>query len=152
MLMAHPTIKESKSIQWFLSNFTDASCTTINLSNFHFLFFNTSPAIQVHISKILGFQRISLSSKYLIYPLIENGLLNSSWGDILSIMNNNFANWSFRSLNVVGKLVLLKSILHAMTIYLFSSLAAPKLILKDVLNIQRNFLCEYLEKKWARVS
>ena len=41
-----------------------------------------------------------------------------------------------------------------MPLYLFSSLAAPKLILKKVQNIQRNFLWQGPEanKKWALVA
>ena len=57
-------------------------------------------------------------------------------------------------LNNPARLILLKSTLQAMPLYLFSALAAPKSILKKVRNIQRNFLWQgpKANKKWALVA
>jgi hypothetical protein len=55
---------------------------------------------------------------------------------------------------MAGRLVLIKSVLQAMPLYLFSILAAPKWVLKAIRNLQRNFLwgSTGLNRKWALVN
>lgn len=62
--------------------------------------------------------------------------------------------WTSRSLNLVGMLVLTKAILQSVPIFMFSSLLAPKGVMKLCRNIQRDFLWGKGEenKKWALVA
>ena len=59
-----------------------------------------------------------------------------------------------RTLNFVGRLVLVNTILQAMPIYLFSVMMAPKTIMRDLRNIQRNFFWSGTQDphKWALVK
>jgi hypothetical protein len=91
----------------------------LNITKSQIFFFHTPPAIQLHITRILGFQRSSLPSKYLGAPLVSNVLQSSSWEDLITRLNKRLDNWSFRVLNTPGCLVLLKSVLQAMPLYLF---------------------------------
>jgi hypothetical protein len=99
----------------------------VNLSKSQIFFFNTPIQIQRHIMQLLGFTRSILPSKYLGLPLIDNPLRNTSWEDLLSNFRKKLASWTFRSLNLPGRLILLKSVLQALPIYAFSALAAPNL-------------------------
>jgi hypothetical protein len=64
------------------------------------------------------------------------------------------ASWTFHFLNLLGHLILLKSILQALPIYAFSVLVAPSFILNTLRNIQRNFLWQVSKEggKLALVS
>eukprot|EP00253_Pinus_taeda_P012763 PITA_12763 len=55
---------------------------------------------------------------------------------------------------MASRLILIKTVLQAMPLYLFSVLAAPKWVLKSICNLQRNFLwgCSGLNRKWALVN
>jgi hypothetical protein len=78
LLMGTPTVKEENSILQILQTFSDASGLDCNKNKSLIFFFNTPPPVQRHISDLLGFKRISLPSKYLGIPLIDNALRNSS--------------------------------------------------------------------------
>jgi len=114
----------------------------VNLSKSQIFFFNTPIQIQRHIMQLLGFTRSVLPSKYLGIPLIDNLLRNTSWEDLLSNFRKALASWTFYSLNMLGCLILLKSVLQALPIYAFSALAASNIILITLRNIQRNFLSQ----------
>jgi hypothetical protein len=138
MLMGVPFICESKTIKKVLFDFMDASSTSMNQGKSQLFFFNTSHVVHGHISRILGFQRSSLVFKYLGVPLIENILCNSSWENLLSNMDQKLVHWSFRSLNTLWRLILLKSIMQAMPLYLFFALAAPKFHSKSCSQSSKN--------------
>jgi hypothetical protein len=57
-------------------------------------------------------------------------------------------------LNIVVRLVLLKSVLQALPTYLFTALAAPISVIKAIRSLQRNFLWQGHQnnKKWALVG
>jgi ribonuclease HI len=154
LLMGSPTVREANSLQAILQTFSDASGLDCNKDKSQIFFFNTPPQVQRHISDILGFNRSSLPSKYLGIPLIDNALRNSSWEHLLSSFSKRLSSWTFRALNLPSRLILLKAILQALPIYVFSALAAPKFILTTIKSLQRNFIWQGLnkEKKIALVS
>jgi len=87
---------------------------TINQGKYQIFFFNTPPTIQAHLVETLGFQCNILPSKYLGFPLVESSLKKDVWEDILSSFTNNLDNWAFRSLNLDGRLILVKFVLQTM--------------------------------------
>jgi len=71
MLQGIPMIKEALAYKQLLSDFAMATGMEVNLSKSKIFFFNTDIAIQRNISRILGFQREVLPSKYLGVPLTD---------------------------------------------------------------------------------
>jgi hypothetical protein len=63
-------------------------------------------------------------------------------------------NWAFRSLNLAGRVILVKSVLQTIPFYRLSTLMTPKFVLRRIRNNQRSFLwgSSKDEKKWALVS
>jgi hypothetical protein len=106
--MNSPTTQEYNKLKTILNDLCEASGTTFNLSKSHLFFFNTPPAVQRHISRLLGIPRISLPSNYLNIPLSEAAAQNISWDALLSSLSNHLGNWTFRSLNIAARLVLIK--------------------------------------------
>ena len=74
MLQGIPIVKEAQAFKQILSDFSMALCMEVNISKSNFFFFNTHISIQRNISRILGFQRDSLPSKYLGVPLMAKPL------------------------------------------------------------------------------
>jgi hypothetical protein len=132
LLMGHPSVQEARIFNRILRTFSDASRTTINHDKSHIFFFNTPIITQQNIARILGFSISSLPTKYLGSPLINSAIKHSSWHDILDKLEWKLTSWNFRSINIVGRLILIKAVLQSMPLYLFSVLASPKWVLKAI--------------------
>jgi len=140
MLLNTPTSKEDTKLWTILLNFSEASSTTFNMEKSQFFFFNTPPAIQQHISHLLGIPGFSLSSNYLGLPLTDSTAQNISWNSLILSISNHLNSWTFRTLNLPARLILLKSMLQAILSYMFSALVAPQIVIKTIRNLQWNFL------------
>ena len=86
MLQGIPTVKEALAYKRILSDFAMAAGTEVSLSKSKIFFFNTNIAIQQNISRILGFQRDVLPSKYLGVPLTNKPLHKSIWEPVINKM------------------------------------------------------------------
>lgn len=111
MLQGIPTVKEAHAYKQTLDDFAMASGMEVNLSKSNIFFFNTSIAIQRNISRIMGFQRDSLPSKFLGVPLTAKLLHKIIWEPMISKLQDKTRTWTMRSLNLVGRLVLTKFVL-----------------------------------------
>lgn len=129
LLMWIPTMREALRIKSIINLFCEASRMEVNLAKSQIFFFNTPAEIQHHLTLLLGFTRSTLPSTYLGTPLIDNPLKNLAWDSLLSKFRKKLSFWTFRSLNLPGCLILLKSVLQALPVYAFSTLAAPNFIL-----------------------
>lgn len=69
-------------------------------------------------------------------------------------MHDKVRKWENRALNLAGRLVLTKAMLQAIPVFMLSALPAPKGVLQQLRNTQRDFLWgkEETRKKWALVS
>lgn len=154
ILQGTPTVREAKAFKKILNDFTLATNTEVSLSKSKVFFVNTDISIQGHLSKILGFQLENLPSKYLGIPLIDKPLNKAIWEAITNRLKDKVNNWTHRSLNLAGRLVLTKAVLHTISIYMFSALLVPKGVIQQIRNIQRNFLSGKGEekKKWGLVA
>jgi len=97
-------------------------------------FFNTNPAIQRHLANILGFERKALPTKYLGIPLTYKSYKMSTWEGIINKLQERVKNWTYISLNLVGRLILTKSILQEIPTFMMSVFPTPKGILQKKKN------------------
>ena len=79
-LFGTPSLHESEEINSILEYFMEASSTTINKDRYCVLFFNVPMRLRVRISKLLGFQRSTLTSNYLGSLVIEKAQGNMLHG------------------------------------------------------------------------
>eukprot|EP00253_Pinus_taeda_P033291 PITA_33291 len=151
MLFGHRSVQEASLFKSLLTDFSEASGTSINTAKSHIYFFHTPPVTQFAIARILGFIIDSLPSKYLGAPLIASALKHASWRILLEKIESRLSLWTHRSLNIASRLVLIKAVLQSMPLYLFSILAAPKWVIKKIKSLQRNFLwgATGTHRKWA---
>jgi hypothetical protein len=154
MLMSTPTVQEANKLSSILSDFSNATGTSFNLTKSQLFFFNTPQVVQQHLSQLLSILICTLPTQYLGLPLSDSAARNLSWDSLLLSISNRLSSWTFHSLNLPARITLLKSILQAIPAYLFSALAAPQSVIKKIRNLQRNFLWHghNSDKKWALVS
>jgi len=55
-----------------------------------------------------------------------NPTRTENWQQVIEKLKKRLVSWSFRSLNIAGRLVLLKSVLQSIPIYPLLIMAAPK--------------------------
>eukprot|EP00253_Pinus_taeda_P035906 PITA_35906 len=81
-------------------------------------------------------------------------LHKSIWEPVLNKMQDKVKKWTIKLLNLAGRLILTKAILHSIPVFFLSTLPAPKGVIQQFRNIQRDFLWgkEEIRKKWALVS
>jgi len=140
MLLGVPMVKESLAYKQILCDFSMATSMEVNLSKSKIFFFNTNITIQRNISRILGFQREIIPSKYLGVPLTDKPLHRSIWEMVINNMLDKIRKMTIRSLNFAGWLVLTKVVLQSIPIFMLSTLPAPKGVLQQFRTIQRYFL------------
>lgn len=101
-----------------------------------------------------GFQRSTLPSKYLGIPLTNNSLRKTSRAYLISSLGKSLSSYTFRSLNIAGRLILVKVVLQSIPVYLLSTLAAPKKVLRKIRNMQCTFLWKGYNnsRKWALIA
>ena len=84
MLQGIHTVREAREIKEILDDFAMAAGTVVSQNKSKVFFFNTNIAIQRNITRILGFQREQLPSKYLGIPLTDKLLSKKIWEPILN--------------------------------------------------------------------
>ena len=130
--MGHPLVQEAQSFKNNLDLFAKALGLVVNQNKSQVFFVNTPPTTQRNILRILGFSKGDFPSKYLRIPLGLGRMQKESWQELLDRMKQKISSWVLRPLNFPSRLILVKSIMQAMPTYLFSILAAPKSILKEI--------------------
>lgn len=126
MLQGIPKVREAREIKSILNDFAMEVGRKVSLRKSKVFFFNTNIAIQRNITRILGFQREQLPSKYLGIPLTDKPLSKKVWEPILNKFQDKVRKWTCRSLNLEGRLVLTQVVLQAIPIFMFSALPSPQ--------------------------
>eukprot|EP00253_Pinus_taeda_P024757 PITA_24757 len=154
MLFGEPTMKEVRHLKKILDLFTEASGLEINKYKSCVFIFNTLEQIKTHLIRLLGFRRGEFPMKYLGNMLEFTSKRLKNWQGILDKLSNRVANWAFRTLNMAGRIVLVKSVLQAIPIYPLSIMAVPLGICSKIREIMRKFIWggSNQQKKWALVS
>eukprot|EP00253_Pinus_taeda_P003838 PITA_03838 len=154
MLFGEPTVKEVRNLKKVLDLFAKASWMEINKEKSCTFIFNTMEAVKSHLTRMLGFKQGELPTKYLGNVLDFNSKRLKNWQGVLEKLKNRVANWTFRTLNIAGRIVLVKSMLQAIPIYPLSIMAVPQGVCSKIGEILRKFIYggSFQQKKWALVS
>jgi len=135
ILFGHPSVQEARQLKTLLTDFSEASGASINHSKSQIFFFHIPSVIQSAILCILHLSSAKLPSSYLGASLIASGLKHSSWRILLDNLEVRLFSWTHRELKMACNLFLIKVVLQAMPLYLFSILAAPKWVIKEIKTI-----------------
>eukprot|EP00253_Pinus_taeda_P021717 PITA_21717 len=154
MIYCKETLKEVKRIKKILEIFMEGSGMEVNNEKSRTFFFNTVEPIKNHLTRVLGYRKGDLPTKYLGTMLDSSTLKIGNWKNILEKIMKKLENWTFRALNLAARVVLLKATIQAIPIYPLSVMATPKGICNKLVEIYRKFLWGGLkqQKKWALYS
>eukprot|EP00253_Pinus_taeda_P005533 PITA_05533 len=126
MLFGEVSIREVRAIKEVLDIFMEASGMEINKEKSCTFIFNTPEAIKAHLTKTLGFRQGDLPTKYLGNQLDIHPTRMKNWQEVIDKIKRRLTNWSFRSLNIASRIILLNSVLQSIPIYPLSIRAASK--------------------------
>jgi hypothetical protein len=78
----------------------------------------------------------------------------ATWEGVIKKMQERVKNWTYKALNLAGRLFPTKAVLQAIPVYMMSVFPARKGILQKIRTIQRDFLWrgEENKNKWALVA
>jgi len=154
MLFCEVSIKEVRNVKRILDPFMEASGMEINKEKSCTFIFNTPDSIKVHLTGNIGFRQGELPTKYLGNQLDTNPTRMRNWQNTIEKIKNKLASWSFRSLNIASRVVLLKHVLQAIPIYPLCIMAAPKGVCTKMKEIFGKFIWggPIQQRKWALVS
>eukprot|EP00253_Pinus_taeda_P032662 PITA_32662 len=154
MLFGEPTVREVRNMKKALDLIAEASRMEINKDKSCTFIFNTVETIKRHLTRLLGFKQGDLPTKYLGNVLDYSSKRLKNWQGILEKLKNRVANWTFRTLNIAGRIALVKSVLQAIPIYPLSIMAVPQGVCTKIREILRKFIWggSSNQKKWALVS
>eukprot|EP00253_Pinus_taeda_P026566 PITA_26566 len=126
MLFGEVSLREVRIIKEVLDVFTEASGMEITKEKSCTFIFNTLEAIKAHLTRTLGFKQGELPTKYLGNQLDIHPTRMKNWQEVIDKIKKRLSNWSFRSLNIASRIVLLKSVLQSIPVYTLSIRAASK--------------------------
>eukprot|EP00253_Pinus_taeda_P006633 PITA_06633 len=140
MLFGEPIVREVRNLKRVLDLFAEASGMEINKDKSCTFIFNTVETVKRHLTRLLGFKQGDLPAKYLGNILDYSSKRLKNWQGILDKLKNRMANWNFRTLNIVGRIVLVKSVLQAIPIYPLSIMAVPQGVCIKIREVLRKFI------------
>lgn len=154
MLFGETTVKEVRQLRRILVLFAEASGLEINKDKSCIFIFNTMDSIKTHLTRLMGFKQGELHMKYLGNLLEFTSKKLKNWQGVLDKLKNRMANSAFRTLNMTGRVVLVKSVLQAIPIYPLSIMAAPLGVCSKIRENMRKFIWggSNQQEKWALVS
>eukprot|EP00253_Pinus_taeda_P018470 PITA_18470 len=126
MIFCKVSLREVQNVKEILEVFMDASRIETNREKSSAFIFNSPEMVKNHLIRILGFRKGELPTKYLGTMLDISSLRVANWQPIIEKLMSILENWTFRSMNIAAKLVLLKSTLQSIPIYPLSVMAVLK--------------------------
>lgn len=133
-------MRETLVIKEIIQNYASFSGQKVNIEKSKIFFLNTPQLIQNRLLFFWHFEPNTLPCTYLgILFFIKHDNL-SFWDKIISVISKRILSWNHRWLSLARKIVLIKSILNAVPIYLMLVLKSPKDVLVSLQDSLRSFL------------
>ncbi|PKU72356.1 hypothetical protein MA16_Dca006356 [Dendrobium catenatum] len=119
IIFSNASIKNVKVLFQFLANFQSMSGLSINNDKSNFIVSKSVNHVRSNgIKRFCGFNSTSLPIKYLGTPLYRGRKKNQLFDNIFTLIQKRIHNWSSNFLSFGGRLVLIKSVLNSIPIYI----------------------------------
>lgn len=105
-----------------------------------YIFLQHRRKFQNIFNKIIGFPLGKLPTKYLGTLLALNHLNMVNWQQNIEKLTSRLENWSFRTLNLARRVILVKEVLQLIPIYQLSAMTTPKGVHIKMVEIFKEFL------------
>ena len=104
-------VQEARQILYTLDLYSVVSGQLINAQKSKIYFFNTKKLVSEKVKWILGFSEDFLPSVYLGIPFFIGSNRSLYWSSVIQRIQSRIASWKVRWLSLVGKILLIKSVL-----------------------------------------
>ena len=140
ILLLSPCVDEARAVKFILQLFGDASGLVTNVDKCSITpIYGEQAAIQAfHV--VLPCQVLEFPIKYLGVPLSTMALPKSQYRPLIDKIGAKLPAWQGKLLNRSGRLVLVKSTLSALPIYLMMLDKLPSWVIHEIDSLRRNFL------------
>ena len=140
ILLLSPSAEEARAVKFILQLFGDASGLVTNVDKC-----SITPICGEHeaihaFHEVLPCQILEFPIKYLGVPLSTMALPENQYRPLIDRIGSKLPAWQGKLLNRSGRLVLVKSTLSALAIYLMMSAKLPTWVIHEIDSLRRNFL------------
>jgi hypothetical protein len=122
-----------------LCAFEHLSGLKINFHKSQLFCYDAAKERELEYSKIFGCNKGHYPFKYLGIPMHHRKLSNEDWNYIIKRFKKRVSGWKGKILSVVGRLVLINSILTSLTMFMLSFFEIPRKVLEKLDQIRSRF-------------
>nr|XP_025636528.1 uncharacterized protein LOC112730680 [Arachis hypogaea] len=140
ILLCPPEEATIRNYKRLLRCFEVMSGLSINFEKSSFIPVNCEQRWTRKMCSLLDCKEASLPVRYLGISLGANPRLVKTWKPVVDKVEEKLSLWKAKTLNKVGKLVLIKSVLNSLPIYYLSLYKMPKAVAEKLISLQRRFL------------
>ncbi|XP_016162179.1 uncharacterized protein LOC107604964 [Arachis ipaensis] len=140
ILFCPPEEETIRNYKRLLRCFEPMSGLSINFEKSSFIPVNCEQRWTRQMCQLLGCKEASLPVRYLGISLGANPRLVKTWKPVIDKVEEKLSLWKAKTLNKVGKLVLIKSVLNSLPIYYLSLYKMLKPVAEKLISLQRRFL------------
>lgn len=122
LLLGNSSLSEAQKFKTILEWYERASGQEVYKAKTKVFFLNTKANVEKDILRLLGLQSGSLPCIYLGLPLDKGTRRAKLWDSILAKLDSKLQSWKGKWLSLVGRIVLIHSVLSAIPQYYMSCL------------------------------
>ena len=138
-----------KSIMSILNEFHSLSGLKINCAKSDMFCAGIDVAAKTAMLNCLGFKEGRFPMRYLGIPFISRKLQKANYAPLLDRLNSKIDHWANNWLSYAGRMVLVKSVLHAICAFWASIISIPKGVIND---IERKFKAFLWKNTGAKIA
>lgn len=140
ILIGKPSWNNLWGLKSILRSFELVSGLNVNFFKSKIIGINVSNSFLETASLFLHCRSESIPFKFLGIPVGANARRRGTWNPVIQKVRDRLASWKGRNLSIGGRVTLINSVLNSLPFYFFSFYKAPKVVIKELIRIQRDFL------------
>ncbi|GKV29203.1 hypothetical protein SLEP1_g38149 [Rubroshorea leprosula] len=136
-----------KAVNGILRWFEMVSSLKINFNKSFLYSFYVTDEWRRTVAATLNCKSGSVPFTYLGMPVGDTMCRRKAWSPIIDNFNKKLVVWKAKCLSIGDRVTLLRSVLFALPIYFMSVFKIPKIVLHELVCLQRKLLWGYMEEK-----
>jgi len=140
MIFCKGKLSSIEALMQLFSSYALASGQIINPAKATVFFGSISNVRIDHITELIGFNKGSLPFTYLGVPIFKGKQKKSHLQHIADRIKSKLSAWKTSLLSSVGRVTLVKSVIHGMLVHSISIYSWPRKLLKEIESWIKNFI------------
>lgn len=140
VLIGKPSWNNLWGLKSILRSFELVSGLKVNFIKSKLIGINVPDNFMEQASVFLHCRAESIPFNFLGLPVGANPRRKGTWNPVLQKFRSRLASWKGRNLSIGGRVTLINSVLSSLPLYFFSFYKAPKVVIREMIKIQRDFL------------